>query len=236
MPGKRPAARHGRPRRCARRSVGFSTLHSPVVRAAGVRWYPHLPGEMLLVYGGGLSGSGCRARRPQRSGPWPRACVSQRTSPSCTRAMMWGRSSSCLVVCMKNVWIAEGGREAMVSVRGEGDLVGELAAIDDGPRSTSVTTLGPVEALHVPRSRLHGVSRAASARRACDPADRCRTVALRRRTAGAVEDRKTCSAVSPSGCLNCLSASASGMSTGSTSSCRSRRTSWRVGSVRRAKR
>jgi CRP/FNR family transcriptional regulator, cyclic AMP receptor protein len=53
---------------------------------------------------------------------------------------------------VKIVKLAEGGREAIVSVRGAGDLVGELAAIDGGPRSTSVTTLGPVEALLVPRS------------------------------------------------------------------------------------
>lgn len=53
---------------------------------------------------------------------------------------------------VKIVKIAEGGRQAIVSLRGEGDLVGELAAIDGGPRSTSVTTLEPVEALLVPRS------------------------------------------------------------------------------------
>jgi CRP/FNR family cyclic AMP-dependent transcriptional regulator len=45
-----------------------------------------------------------------------------------------------------------GGREAIVAVRGPGDLLGELAAIDDRPRSTTVTTLAPVEALTVARS------------------------------------------------------------------------------------
>jgi CRP/FNR family transcriptional regulator, cyclic AMP receptor protein len=55
---------------------------------------------------------------------------------------------------VKIVKIAEGGREAIMSVRGEGDLVGELAAIDGGPRSTSVTTLGPVEALLVRQSEF----------------------------------------------------------------------------------
>jgi CRP/FNR family transcriptional regulator, cyclic AMP receptor protein len=53
---------------------------------------------------------------------------------------------------VKIVQLAEGGREAIVAVRGEGDLIGELAAIDGGPRSTSVTTLEPIEALLVPRS------------------------------------------------------------------------------------
>jgi CRP/FNR family cyclic AMP-dependent transcriptional regulator len=45
-----------------------------------------------------------------------------------------------------------GGREAIVAVRGPGDLVGELSVVDDGPRSASVTTLEEVEALLVPGS------------------------------------------------------------------------------------
>jgi CRP/FNR family transcriptional regulator, cyclic AMP receptor protein len=44
------------------------------------------------------------------------------------------------------------GREAIFGVVGPGELVGELAAIDNSPRSTTVTTLEPVEALVVPRS------------------------------------------------------------------------------------
>lgn len=48
--------------------------------------------------------------------------------------------------------VSEGGREAIVAVRGPGDLLGELAAIDEGPRSTTVTTLEPVEVLLVARS------------------------------------------------------------------------------------
>jgi CRP/FNR family transcriptional regulator, cyclic AMP receptor protein len=48
--------------------------------------------------------------------------------------------------------LGEGGREAIVAVRGPGDLLGELAAIDDGPRSTTVTTLEPVEVLLLSRS------------------------------------------------------------------------------------
>jgi CRP/FNR family cyclic AMP-dependent transcriptional regulator len=47
---------------------------------------------------------------------------------------------------------SDGGREAIVAVTGPGDLVGELAVIDDGPRSTTVTTLEPVDVLLVPRS------------------------------------------------------------------------------------
>src|SRR4051794_9467585 len=46
------------------------------------------------------------------------------------------------------------GREAIIAVRGPGDLIGELSAIDDGPRSASVTTLEPVEVLLLPGSRF----------------------------------------------------------------------------------
>jgi CRP/FNR family transcriptional regulator, cyclic AMP receptor protein len=55
---------------------------------------------------------------------------------------------------VKIVKIADGGREAIVALCGEGDIVGELAAIDGGPRSTSVTTLEPVEVLLVSRSEF----------------------------------------------------------------------------------
>jgi CRP/FNR family transcriptional regulator, cyclic AMP receptor protein len=48
--------------------------------------------------------------------------------------------------------VSEGGREAIVALRGPGDLLGELAAIDEGARSTTVTTLEPVEVLLVARS------------------------------------------------------------------------------------
>lgn len=53
---------------------------------------------------------------------------------------------------VKVATLSEGGREAIVAVRGPGDLLGELAAIDDGPRSMTVTTLEPVDVLLLPRS------------------------------------------------------------------------------------
>jgi CRP/FNR family transcriptional regulator, cyclic AMP receptor protein len=42
---------------------------------------------------------------------------------------------------------AAAGREAIVAVRAPGELLGELAAIDGGPRSATVTTLEPTEVL-----------------------------------------------------------------------------------------
>jgi CRP/FNR family transcriptional regulator, cyclic AMP receptor protein len=44
------------------------------------------------------------------------------------------------------------GREAIIAVREPGDLIGELSAMDGGPRSATVTTLEPVQALLVPGS------------------------------------------------------------------------------------
>jgi CRP/FNR family transcriptional regulator, cyclic AMP receptor protein len=49
------------------------------------------------------------------------------------------------------------GREAIVAVRGPGDLLGELAAIDGGSRSATVTTLEPVEVLLVAQSTFSGL-------------------------------------------------------------------------------
>jgi CRP/FNR family cyclic AMP-dependent transcriptional regulator len=44
------------------------------------------------------------------------------------------------------------GREAIVAVRGPGDLIGELSAIAGGPRSATVTTLEAAGALLIPGS------------------------------------------------------------------------------------
>ncbi len=41
------------------------------------------------------------------------------------------------------------GREVIVAVRGQGDLLGELAALVDAPRSATVATIEPVDALIV---------------------------------------------------------------------------------------
>jgi CRP-like cAMP-binding protein len=53
--------------------------------------------------------------------------------------------------------VTEGGREAIFGVAGPGELIGELAAIEDSTRSTTVTTLEPVDALVIPRSDFLGV-------------------------------------------------------------------------------
>ncbi|MCR6483398.1 Crp/Fnr family transcriptional regulator [Amycolatopsis sp. OK19-0408] len=67
------------------------------------------------------------------------------------------RSSTVLVVLSGDVRITSvtpDGREVLLAVRGAGDLVGELAAINSRPRSASVEALGMLEVLEVPGHRF----------------------------------------------------------------------------------
>jgi len=43
----------------------------------------------------------------------------------------------------------ESGRDVLLAIRGPGDLVGELSALDERPRSASIVALEPVEALAI---------------------------------------------------------------------------------------
>ena len=53
---------------------------------------------------------------------------------------------------VKVVSLTPDGREVLVALRGPGDLVGELSAIDGGPRFGTVSTLEPAEALALRRA------------------------------------------------------------------------------------
>jgi CRP-like cAMP-binding protein len=50
--------------------------------------------------------------------------------------------------------ISDGGRETLLAFRGQGDLLGELSAIDGLPRSATVEAIEPVEAIVVPASEF----------------------------------------------------------------------------------
>src|SRR5438874_6429566 len=54
--------------------------------------------------------------------------------------------------CVKLCCISDSGKEVVLAIRGPGDLVGELAAIDGEPRSATATALEPVQALSLPAS------------------------------------------------------------------------------------
>ncbi|HVV25371.1 MAG TPA: Crp/Fnr family transcriptional regulator [Pseudonocardiaceae bacterium] len=50
--------------------------------------------------------------------------------------------------------VAADGREIVAGVRGPGDVVGELAALDDAPRSATLSALVAVETLTIPGPRF----------------------------------------------------------------------------------
>jgi CRP-like cAMP-binding protein len=54
--------------------------------------------------------------------------------------------------CVKLSALSEDGKEVVLAIRGPGDLVGELSAIDGEPRSATATALEPVDVLVVPAS------------------------------------------------------------------------------------
>jgi CRP-like cAMP-binding protein len=60
---------------------------------------------------------------------------------------------------MKASAASSDGREVILSILDEGDILGELSALDGVPRSATVTTLEPVEALVLPRSRFETLLR-----------------------------------------------------------------------------
>jgi CRP/FNR family transcriptional regulator, cyclic AMP receptor protein len=57
-----------------------------------------------------------------------------------------------LAGCVKLSALSEDGKEVVLAIRGPGDLLGELSAIDGDPRSATATALEDVEALVVPAS------------------------------------------------------------------------------------
>lgn len=74
-------------------------------------------------------------------------------------------SSVVLVLLAGHVRIVHGtpdGREVVVGVRGPGDVIGELAAIDAQPRSATVEALDDVDVLEVPGDRFASLCRTRS--------------------------------------------------------------------------
>ncbi|MEU9335043.1 Crp/Fnr family transcriptional regulator [Streptomyces sp. NPDC048290] len=52
--------------------------------------------------------------------------------------------------CVKVTAVSAAGYQAVLALRGPGDLVGEQAGLDGGPRSATLTALTPVRALLIP--------------------------------------------------------------------------------------
>ena len=49
------------------------------------------------------------------------------------------------------------GRDTILGFSGPGELLGEISAVDGGPRSATATAIEPVEALGIPRSAFAGI-------------------------------------------------------------------------------
>lgn len=68
--------------------------------------------------------------------------------PADRRLVSQGDTSTFVVALLDGVvkltCVSSAGQEALIGVRGSGDLLGELAAIDNGPRSCTVTSCGRV--------------------------------------------------------------------------------------------
>ncbi|MGW4059677.1 Crp/Fnr family transcriptional regulator [Amycolatopsis sp. NPDC004747] len=72
-------------------------------------------------------------------------------------------SSVVLVLLTGHVRIVHGtpdGRDVVVGVRGAGDVIGELAAIDDRPRSATVEALDDLDVLEIPGDRFAALCQA----------------------------------------------------------------------------
>lgn len=58
---------------------------------------------------------------------------------------------------VKVTHMSENGRDTLLAVRGRGEVLGELAVLDGGPRSATVTALEPVVALVLPGAAFRAV-------------------------------------------------------------------------------
>ncbi|MFD9607252.1 Crp/Fnr family transcriptional regulator [Streptomyces sp. NBC_01224] len=61
--------------------------------------------------------------------------------------------------CAKVAANSAGGYQAVLAIRNAGDLLGEQAALDGGPRSATLTSLTRVEALMIPSSLFRAAAR-----------------------------------------------------------------------------
>lgn len=87
-----------------------------------------------------------------------RSLGARRRLPAGTTVFSEGDESSEVVLVVsgsvKVTTTAMGGREVVLELVGEGELLGELSTIDGSPRSATATTLTPVELVAVPSDRF----------------------------------------------------------------------------------
>lgn len=76
--------------------------------------------------------------------------------------LFWEATASTTVVLLqegrvKVTHVTQDGREALLAIRGPGDVLGELGALDGAPRSATVTAVDDVEALVLPAPALRAL-------------------------------------------------------------------------------
>ncbi|MGW7413742.1 Crp/Fnr family transcriptional regulator [Streptomyces sp. NPDC054863] len=75
------------------------------------------------------------------------------------QVMLQERDTGTFVLAVRSGWSVvsvstERGARLILALRGAGEVVGDLAAVDQGPRSATVTALGPVEATSISGERF----------------------------------------------------------------------------------
>jgi CRP/FNR family cyclic AMP-dependent transcriptional regulator len=100
-----------------------------------------VPGEVFLASLSQEEKDALRAPGTVRSFPRGTALFHERQAADRVLVVLEG--------CVKLSCLSEGGKEVVLAIRGPGDLLGELAAIDGEPRSATATALEPVQALSI---------------------------------------------------------------------------------------
>jgi CRP-like cAMP-binding protein len=75
------------------------------------------------------------------------------------QALMYVDQVPSEVLVLTSGWVkvsatTSAGKAVLLALRGPGDLVGELSALDEAPRSASIVAIEPVQALAVPHARF----------------------------------------------------------------------------------
>jgi CRP-like cAMP-binding protein len=74
------------------------------------------------------------------------------------------------------VTMKSGGKETVVAVRGQGEVIGEMSLLDNAPRSASVRALKPTRAIMIRRCACAATRRCCASRRKWPDSERWRRV------------------------------------------------------------
>jgi CRP-like cAMP-binding protein len=105
----------------------------------------------------GANGTFWASLRPGERATITRSATRKHFDPHAVLCRQGEESQHVLIVLSGHVKVthsAAGGREIVTAVRGPGDILGELAAVDASPRAATLVALEPVEALMLTGSRF----------------------------------------------------------------------------------